>query len=331
MDTSLSPLIPHLHPPTLPAAVIPPTVSYLAQIDPELPSESVVLSDAARSPSEIPQLPSLRVSGEASSQCLAQVLGTANRVNSTFERYWQGDQICRRPGSEFLTFHLSHPLAQECGPFYRSFPEPSIYTSSEATSSDPDIIAHEQGHAILDGYGHYNTMNSFTASAHEAFADVTALITSLQSPAVRERVSQSWEKGQLSTLASVIGEGSLELLHSHPAISGGLRDLASPPPLSPESSEEEAHAASQRFSHGFYRAMHAIYERERQRLPPSESLERTVQRCSGDFVNLLRYLPNRPIIEQADLVAALLQANEELNRGEELELYRHHLALSSST
>ena len=256
-----------------------------------------------------------------------QALTTAYLVDTTFDRYWQGEPTYRLPNSETLTIRLNHPAAHARGPFYRAAPSRTIFTGSASAAADPDIIAHEQGHAILDSYCRYNTGNSFTASAHEAFADVTAMLTALQSAQVRENVCRAWERGELSTLLSVIGEGAGELQRG-PSSSPGLRDLSTVPIQSPEKDFDEPHSASQRFSHGVYSALHAMYKLERSSdpfLPAAKAMERVSERFSADFVNSVRYLPRRPIISQRDLAHALLQADLDLHSGQDSGIYRQNL------
>lgn len=266
----------------------------------------------------------IEVRGPTTSASAAwQAYGTSRRVNETFKRYWEGEALYSRPGQETLTINIAHPAAQEHGPFYKSSPHPAIYTNSANTADDPDIIAHEQGHAILDSYWHYNTYNSFTASAHEAFADCTALITALQSPQVRSDLSEALEQGTHSTLLSVIGEGSKELVGTNRPMTG-LRDLADAEETGPETASEEAHCASRRFSHGMYSALLELSKmlQSSLRLGPREALDCATQRVSSDFVNSLHFLPRQPIISQRDLALAVLAANRTYGQGLGQEVYR---------
>lgn len=268
----------------------------------------------------------LEVRGPATSESTAsawQAYGTARRVNDTFERYWEGEALYRHPGQETLTINIAHPAAQEHGPFYKALPHPAIYTNSANTAADPDIIAHEQGHAILDSYCHYNTYNSFAASAHEAFADSTALITALQSPQVRADLSEALERGEHTTLLSVIGEGSRELTGGRGTLPG-LRDLADAGNAAPETASEEAHGASRRFSHGLYQSLVELTDQLQRslHLAPREALDCAAQRISADFVNCLHFLPRQPIISQRDLALAVLAANRTYGQGLGQEVYR---------
>lgn len=258
---------------------------------------------------------------------LTQAFTTLCAVNAAFDKYWQGDPVYRNPGAETLTLHLEHPDAKSCGPFYRAAPKRTIFTNSAAVSADPDIIAHEQGHAILDSYCHYNTGNSFTASAHEAFADVTAMFAALQSSQVREKVCQAWERGELSTMLSVIGEGAREL-QTDPHTCLGLRDLSAIPDSIPEKDYDEPHSASRRFSHGVYMSLRDMYEKERRQNKHeqmADTMERISSRFCSDFVNSVRWLPRQPIISQSDLAHALLQADLELHAGQDSGIYRQNL------
>ncbi|MBQ7569063.1 hypothetical protein IJT17_09730 [bacterium] len=269
---------------------------------------------------------------ESSAHCLSgdvQAAATACRVNAMFDSCWNGSPVYRRPGSETLMLELGHPKASSCGPFYAAKPARAIYTDSAETSADPDIIAHEQGHAILDSYYHYCTGNSFVASAHEAFADVTAMLASLQSAQVRECVRRSWDRGEISTPASVIGEGAQKKLAGENAARPGLRDISSAPAPLAEVDFEEPHEAGRRFSHGLYAALRDMYVCElasHPELAPAAAMERVCQRVSADFVNSVRYLPKQPVISQRDLAQALLKANSELRAGAEISFYRSALA-----
>jgi hypothetical protein len=58
------------------------------------------------------------------------------------------------------------------------------------TSLSHDIVAHEAGHAILDGIAPdlYSALTPQSLALHEAIADLTALVMSFRSPVVRETV-----------------------------------------------------------------------------------------------------------------------------------------------
>jgi len=63
------------------------------------------------------------------------------------------------------------------------------------TSLSHDIVAHETGHAILDGIARdlYNAITPQSLALHEAIADLTALVMSFRSPTVRETVLRQTE------------------------------------------------------------------------------------------------------------------------------------------
>ncbi|MFC2142132.1 hypothetical protein ACFLR7_04275 [Acidobacteriota bacterium] len=73
-----------------------------------------------------------------------------------------------------------------------------------------DIIAHETGHAILDGIRpHYNELASFQSAAfHEFIADLTAILTAMRNNDVRNALKNA-TKGDLTKdeFISSIGEG----------------------------------------------------------------------------------------------------------------------------
>jgi hypothetical protein len=69
-----------------------------------------------------------------------------------------------------------------------------------------DILAHETGHAILDGIRpYYNELNSLqTAAFHEFVADLTSILSALRNNSVRHVVAE-YSDGDLSTM-QVIGD-----------------------------------------------------------------------------------------------------------------------------
>lgn len=83
----------------------------------------------------------------------------------------------------------------------------------------PDILAHELGHAVLDAIQPqlYGTNTAEYAAFHEGFADVSAVLTALQLPEVREAViaetqGQLWLNSSVSRLAEEVGSALRQII-----------------------------------------------------------------------------------------------------------------------
>lgn len=103
-----------------------------------------------------------------------------------------------------------------------------MYHSGES----PGIVAHELGHAVLDGLRPelWNVHSAEVAAFHEAFGDISALLVALELPSVREAViaetdAELWRSSAASRLGEQLGY-ALRQVSPHRAESDCLRNAA---------------------------------------------------------------------------------------------------------
>ncbi|MGH9266164.1 MAG: hypothetical protein ACRD1D_15885 [Acidimicrobiales bacterium] len=82
------------------------------------------------------------------------------------------------------------------------------------TGESPDVVSHELGHAVLDAIRPqlWDAMSHEVAAFHESFGDMSAILTALQQPAVREEVLAEtggalYRSSRLSRVAEQLGWG----------------------------------------------------------------------------------------------------------------------------
>jgi|SRR5579862_2038121 len=140
--------------------------------------------------------------------------------------------------------------------------------STVYSAESPDITTHEMGHAILDSLkpGFWNAASDEIAAFHESFADISAILSALQLPSVRQSVlSQAgghfYKSSRLSRLAVQLA-AAIRLIAPQAVEPDCLRNaynsfvyqdptgLPSDAPASQISSE--AHSFSRVFTGAFY-------------------------------------------------------------------------------
>jgi hypothetical protein len=161
-----------------------------------------------------------------------------------------------------------------------------------------DVVAHEAGHAVLDVYqpGYWSSVDLETASFHEAFADCSALLTTLTDSNVRkafleESAGASRKSNLVSRLAEALGRAIYDNYgpgaNSDPT---RLRDAnnafryAPPDSLPPGAPEEELaaepHSFSRVFTGAFYDTLVWLLARELKRDATEAGVERA-RRLAG--------------------------------------------------
>jgi hypothetical protein len=133
------------------------------------------------------------------------------------------------------------------------------------TSLSRDIVAHETGHAILDGIAPdlYNAISPQSLALHEAIADLTALLMAFDSYQLRKAVLDQTngsitESNAFSSVAEEFGKA----LYPERG-TAGLRSLLNQKSLNPQDpeyvGEDEPHALSEVLSGALYSVMVRIH------------------------------------------------------------------------
>lgn len=147
------------------------------------------------------------------------------------------------------------------------------------TGLSQDIIAHETAHAILDGVAPdlYNSLTPQSLAIHEAVADITALLSSLRSSKLRQRLLEDTHgsisgKNAYSRIAEQFG-----FERDHSGRSGHLRSLWNERTLDPEdqsldelnrrnlATRAEPHLLSEVLSGALYRVLAHLHEEYKSR------------------------------------------------------------------
>ena len=148
-------------------------------------------------------------------------------------------------GLKSLRFFYFHPGGNEALPL--------VYTCRSF-----DIVAHEVGHAVLDSLrpGYWNSWHPQTGGLHEAFGDITAILTMLAQMDQCEAII-AHSKGDLhvKSFFPAVAEQFGEALHGRTT---GLRNADNDLKLSEVSTQ--VHAISQVFTGAFYDILADIFE-----------------------------------------------------------------------
>ena len=161
-----------------------------------------------------------------------------------------------------------------------SFPNPNKPDETVHTSLSRDIVAHETGHALLDGIAPslYNSLTPQSLAIHEAIADLTALSTAFRSNELTRRVLDQ-TRGSIrnpTAFSSLAPEFGKALDRSGRA--SALRSLWNDKTLNPKDKSvdeqgrpnfappSDPHALSEVLSGALYRVMVRLHDFERNRL-----------------------------------------------------------------
>lgn len=148
------------------------------------------------------------------------------------------------------------------------------------TCESSDVAAHECGHAILDAHhpDYWSSLHPETSAFHEAFGDLTALLTTLQFPSVRERLLRETnedlrQSSNVTRLAEQLGKALFIEYGKNVAGATFLRDLVNTfryretwtlPATAPFTRlSSESHSFSRIFSGALYQILVGIYEANR--------------------------------------------------------------------
>lgn len=155
------------------------------------------------------------------------------------------------------------------------FPHPKYKEKLIYTCLSRDIVAHETGHAIIDGIAPdlFDSCTPQSLAIHEAIADLTALLMSFSSPNLAKAILKD-TKGTIkdTTEFSSIAEQVGDVLKGEGRC---LRDLNNDKNLNPDDvnnfvGEDEPHALSEVLSGALYKVMQKIHDDLRNELAKTE-------------------------------------------------------------
>ncbi len=244
-------------------------------------------------------------------------------------QYWQGEIALERTikvwenlfERDFTSWHENRPLlvklraGKDLNAFYDRKSLQFFYDVDRQTrrtvyaAESLDVVAHEAGHAVLDCYqpGFWSTPDLETASFHEAFGDCSALLVTLNDPAVCKALlaeaDGSWERSnQVSRLAEALGR-TLYDNYGPRAVSDPtrLRDArndfryADPSSLPPGADDlalaPEPHSFSRVFTGAFYDALVWVLARALKETPGPEAIERARRLMGQALARAVEKLP----------------------------------------
>jgi hypothetical protein len=225
----------------------------------------------------------------------AYTAGTANF------RYWTAAEALRRvgdfwggllPGVSWFTtvgrlLQVTLDEGEDFNAFYDRrglhFFHGSVDGTLVFSGESPDVVCHEFGHAVLDAIRPqlWDAAADEVAAFHESFGDMSAMLSSLQLPSVRDDVLRSTtgklsRSSRLSRLAEQLGWAIRSVQPDavdpdclrNAANSFFYQDPATLPPRAPATSlSSEPHSFSRVFSGAFLRALAGIFETQ----PKSDS------------------------------------------------------------
>lgn len=143
-----------------------------------------------------------------------------------------------------------------------------------------DVSAHECGHAVLDAHhpDYWSSLHPETGAFHEAYGDITALLTTLQFPSVRQQMLKETggdlrQTSNVTRLAEQLGKELYTVSGKDASGATALRDLVNTfryqdtwdlPAQAPITRlSSESHSFSRVFSGAFYQILVGIYEQKR--------------------------------------------------------------------
>jgi hypothetical protein len=210
------------------------------------------------------------------------------------------------------------------------------------SAESPDVVCHELGHAILDAVKPelFDAMSSEVAAFHEAFGDMSSMLSALQLPSMREFVLNQTggdlsKNSRLSQLARQLGWAIRVQISAQAVDSDCLRntdntffyqDPATLPPSAPATQlSSEPHAFSRVFSGAFLNVLANMFQ-----IGPAET-----QPSDADKLQAISVAAGKLLIEgvrvaavgsgfYSQVAAGMIQADQSLNGG------RYRTALSSS-
>jgi len=196
------------------------------------------------------------------------------------------------------------------------------------SGESPDVVCHELGHAVLDAVKPqlWDVASIEAAAFHESFGDMSAILSALQQPALREEILEQTRglvstASRLSRLAANLGWAIRQLIPDS-GDAGCLRSAvnsfyyqapATLPPRAPSSSlSSEPHNFSRVFTAGFFRMLGGMFSLQPQ--PDSDAVLRAAQDAGKLLIEGVR---RAPVVTGffAQVAANMLTADQDLFQG----------------
>jgi hypothetical protein len=201
------------------------------------------------------------------------------------------------------------------------------------SGESPHVICHELGHAILDAVKPelFDAMSSEVAAFHEAFGDMSSILTALQLPTVRKYVlTQTGGRlnanSRLSQLARQLGWAIRVQLDPHAVDADCLRNASNRffyrnpsglPPSAPATSlSSEPHSFSRVFSGAFLDVLAAMYSigPKAPGTTAEDNLEQIAQDAGTILIEGIRLATVAPGF-YSQVAGGMIQADMSLNGG----------------
>jgi len=197
------------------------------------------------------------------------------------------------------------------------------------TGESPDIVCHEFGHAVLDSLRPdlWDATLDEVAAFHESFGDISAIVCSLQLPAVRAAVLKEtggrlWHTSTVSRIAEQFGR-AVHSINPQAAPRDCLRNAVNNffyrdpmylPPAAPEDQlSSEPHSFSRVFTAGFFEAMSAMLKIVSSK--PKEDDLLTVARDAGALISKAAQTAALSAAFYSEMAAQIIWADTALFNG----------------
>jgi len=199
------------------------------------------------------------------------------------------------------------------------------------SGESPDIVCHEMGHAVLDSFKPqlWNAASDEAAAFHEAFADISAIMSALQLPQLRSAILSDtgghfYSNSRLSRLAEQLGD-AIRAQQPDAVDSDSLRNAVNSfvyqdpntlPQTAPASQlSSEAHNFSRVFSGAFYEALGGLLQVAASN--PANPTEQELLAVGDDLARILvTSIKQAPVVANwfAQVAGGMVQAAASVNK-----------------
>lgn len=210
--------------------------------------------------------------------------------------------------------------------FHGPSPSGTVYSGES-----PDIVCHEMGHAILDSFKPqlWGVASDEAAAFHESFADISAILSALQLPSLRNSIladtdGHLYRNSRLSRLAEQLG-AAIRAQQPDAVDADCLRnavnsfvyqDPTNLPQSAPASHlSSEAHSFSRVFTGAFYEALGSLLAVAAS--DPAHPTEQELLAVANDLAGILvTAIKNAPIVANwyAQVAGGMVQAAAGVNK-----------------